>query len=214
MCEQFPGPGDPPTEPIPCGGSIACQIAPAGDQDGFTFTVPAGAAVSIAVGGSLNPCWQLFDPNGMQLEQPQCDKINDESGLIAGTHTIVVTQLNNNQATDYVLSMHGVSESFHCGAPLTLPSDTRMDSLTPAGDTDSFNFTATTGQVVNIAVTGDHNPCWRIYGPDGVALLGEKCKADGPIDTPPLAAGVHTIVVYELVGQTSDYTLSVQLVTP
>jgi hypothetical protein len=192
MCQQFTAP-DGPSEPLPCGGTTACLLDPPGDQDAFTFTVPDGAAVSIDVSGTHIPCWQLFGPSGA-LNQPQCDAISNEAGLVAGTYTIVVNEVTN-QMTDYVLSLQGVSESFHCGTRLNVPSDTRMDSLSPAGDTDSFNFMGQTSQTATITIAGDQNPCWEVFAPDGTRLITQRCRTDGAVDVPLPATGTYTLVV-------------------
>jgi hypothetical protein len=209
-CEQFAAP-EPPDEPLPCGGTVACLLDPAGDTDGFTFTLPEGAAVAISIGGTLNPCWQLIGPGG-PLIQPQCTALNSLNGLPAGLYSITVTENPPPSMTDYALSLEGVSAAYHCGTPMTQASETFIDSLTPPGDTDAYNFTAVAGQIATISINGDHNPCWLLFGPDGVPVMSQRCRTDGAVATPALAAGVHTIVAHELVGQTSDYTLGVTIV--
>jgi hypothetical protein len=208
LCDQFVAP-DAPEEPLPCGGTVACQLDPAGDTDRFIFSLPAGAAVSISITGSKNPCWQLVGPGGPVNGQPVCKDIGSLDGLSAGSYSITVSENAIPEMTDYVLSLQGVSAAYHCGTPLNLPSDTRSDSLTPAGDTDSYNFTAEAGQTATIAINGDHNPCWRVFAPDGTPVMAQRCRTDGATQTPMLVAGLHTIVVSELTRQTSDYTLSV-----
>jgi hypothetical protein len=207
ICDQFVAP-DSPEEPLPCGGTVACKLDPAGDTDRFTFTLPDNAAVSIAITGTKNPCWQLVGPGGA-LNQPQCSMIGDLAGLPAGAYSITVTENAIPEMTDYVLSLQGISNAYHCGTPLNLPSDTRIDSLTPAGDTDSFNFMAQAGQTATIAIAGANNPCWEIFAPNGTPVMTQRCKTDGATATPVLVAGLHTIVVSEHTLQTSDYTLSV-----
>jgi len=207
LCDQFVAP-DAPEEPLPCGGTVACELDPAGDTDRFTFTLPANAAVSVAIVGTKNPCWQLVGPGG-PVNQPQCSTIGDLAGLGAGAYSITVTENAIPEMTDYVLSLQGISNAYHCGMPLNLPSDTRVDSLTPAGDTDSFNFMAQAGQTATIAITGDNNPCWQVFAPDGTPVMTQRCKPDGATVTPVLVAGIHTIVVSEHTLQTSNYTLSV-----
>jgi hypothetical protein len=207
ICDQFVAP-DSPEEPLPCGGSVACELAPAGDTDRFTFTLPGNAAVSISIAGTKNPCWQLVGPGGV-LNQPQCSTIGDLAGLPAGDYSITVTENAIPEMTDYVLSLQGISNAYHCGTPLNLPSDTRTDSLTPAGDTDSFNFVAQAGQTATIAIAGDNNPCWQVFAPDGSPVMSTRCRTDGATATPVLVAGLHTIVVSEHTQGTSNYTLSV-----
>jgi hypothetical protein len=207
LCDQFVAP-DAPEEPLPCGGTVACELDPAGDTDRFTFTLPANAAVSVSIGGTKNPCWQLVGPGGT-LNQPQCSTIGDLAGLPAGDYSITVTENAVPAMTDYVLSLQGISAAYHCGTPLSLPSDTRSDNLTPAGDTDSFEFTAAANQIATITITGTKNPCWQIFAPDGTPVMSQRCKSDGATPTPMLVAGLHTVVVSELQRQTTDYTLSV-----
>ena len=214
QCLQFATAPDGGPETLPCGGTVTCRLDPAGDQDSFTFAMPIGSGVSISISGSHTPCWQLFDPNGAFVEQPQCDTVKSENGLVGGTFTIAVTE-NTNQTSDYVLSLQGISESFHCGLPLNLPSDVHMDELMPAGDTDSYNFQANANAVVNVAITGTTNPCWQVFAPDGTSVMQPRCKADGATDVGPLPqTGTYTIVVTELARQATDYTLSLLLVTP
>jgi hypothetical protein len=200
------------SEAIPCGGALSCTLDPAGDQDAFTFDAPDGAAVSVVASGTRITCWQLFGPTG-QLNQPQCGKINSVILPQAGTYTILVTQ-QLNRATDYVLSMQGVSESFHCGASITIPA-TFTDSLNPAGDTDSFNFVADAGKTFSVSITGAHQPCWQVFGPDGHFLINPPpCRTDGAKNVTTTVAGTQTIVVNELTNQATDYTLSIQPVGP
>ena len=196
-------------EPIECGTAVSCLLDPPGDTDSFTFDVPEGGAVVISVHGTHQPCWQLFDPLGGNIGTPRCDTADNIGPLGAGTHTIVVTELGS-QDSDYVLSLQGVSEPYHCGRPLSLPTDLEIDALSPAGDTDAYSFDAQAGQVVNISVSGDKVPCWRIFAPNGDAIK-ERCDDVGQAG--PLEAGVHTIVVRELTEQETNYALSVQLVS-
>ena len=207
ICDQFVAP-DSPEEPLPCGGTVACELDPAGDTDRFIFSLPAGAAVSISITGSKNPCWQLVGPGGPINGAPVCKDIGSLHGLASGSYSITVSENAIPEMTDYVLSLQGVSAAFHCGTPLNLPSDTRSDSLTPAGDTDSFTFTAQAGQIATLAIAGDNNPCWQVFAPDGTPVMTQRCRTDGATATPTLVGGLHTIVVSEIQRRTSNYTLS------
>jgi hypothetical protein len=204
-------------EPIMCGASVSCSLSPAGDTDAFSITVPAAAALAIEISGTNIPCWDLHDGNGTSVASA-CKNDNPQKKLTgpltAGTYSIIITETVGH-TSDYVLSVQGTSTSFHCGAPLALPTSSLSGvPLQPAGDTDSYEITATAGERVHIVASGPLIPCWLLFTPGG-ALEQNTCNANsGDGTTGPLMAGIHTLVVRESLDRATTYSLSVQQVAP
>ncbi len=208
QCAQISGSAT--SEPIDCGASVSCLLDPPGDTDSFTLALPAAAALSINIAGSLDPCWDLRDHNGTSV-QKKCSTDNPQEvgPLPAGAYTLIVSE-SLDRTTDYVLSLQGISEAFHCGTPLALPSSSVNDALNPPGDTDSFELSAAGGESGVITISGPNLPCWRLFGPDG-SFIHQSCSA---ASVGPLAAGTNTIVVRESLDRAVTYSLSVGPVPP
>jgi hypothetical protein len=197
-------------EPFACGSSTSCTLSHPGDSNAFTITVPAAASLSIEISGSNNPCWDLRDASDTSVKKRCSDKNPQEAGpLSEGTYTLVITEALN-RISNYVLSVQGITESYHCGMPLTVPASI-VGELAPAGDTDSYTFVATGGERVHVTSTGLKQPCWRLFSPGGALVRSEVC--DGGADAGPLLAGTNTIVVLESLDRATTYTLSVDPIT-
>jgi len=206
------------SEPIACGGLVTCNISPAGDKDAFTITLPAAASLTIEIAGTSTPCWDLQNGTGTSVANA-CETDNPPKkvtgALPAGIYTIIVSAPVGHTSS-YVVSVQGVSESFHCGAPLALPSTSLPSGipLDPPGDTDAYEIAAQGGETVHIVTKGPLQPCWLLFTPGG-ALEKNSCGANaGDATFGPLIKGTHTLVVRQPNDNATTYSVSVQQVGP
>ena len=193
-------------ESMTCGSLMMCRLDPAGDTDTFSFMAPAGGAVSIKIAGPTWSRWDLFGPTGEALGASFGQATTGPLPL-SGKHTIGVTNTANNVG-DYVLSLQGISQSFHCASSMAF-GDLKTGRLDQQGDTDTFSFVAIQGQVVNIKITGPTWSRWDLFGPAGQSLgasFGQATTAALPAD------GSYIIHVTNTANNTGNYTLSLQKV--
>jgi cysteine-rich repeat protein len=207
-------------DPAPFCADLASALTPAADVDTYSFAGTAGQAVAISVGeiladNAFTPCWRMFGPDGSALNALACSPNASTSGTpvqvltlpVSGTYTIQVSEaLGQYRTGTYQIHVHGLSQSNACGSPMTLCTD-NLAAITPAGDLDTYQLSATAGDVVTVAVgetvlDNAFNACWQIFGPSGAALNTLSCGGAG---TPPEAiplpvTGTYTVLVTEQDG--------------
>lgn len=101
-------------------------------------------------------------------------------------------QSNEIETSPLAVDVEGIS----CGTLITCKLDT------PA-DTDSFTFTASQGDRVDIKVAGPGGTYGELFDPSG----NHMSRSD-----PLPANGQYTILVHNVFGDTGDYTISLQKV--
>ncbi len=90
-------------------------------------------------------------------------------------------------------------------------------SINPTGDTDTFRFTGSAGDTVDISVArrSGGDPCVELFNPQGGRLGGTCTSFVSRVRVMLTSTGVHTILVSELNGDaTLDYTLSLERLAP
>ena len=195
-----------------------------GDLDTYTFTVNAGETVMIRMtdtseSGDLVPLLNLYSPSGACLSG-----VCDWDALVAsihytaaetGTYTLLACDRSYGSGSSKTGSYniyfahipganeHGVIENSE------LPSET-IDQ----GDIDSYTFTATTGdtmeiQVSDTSVGGTLTPCIALYGPDG-NLASSNCGNNAAyIKYTASEDGTYTLVITDSSGTGyGEYMLS------
>ena len=231
------------TQPIGCGETKSGRIDSRGETDTFTFTARPDEVVSITAAPVaadsailLLPAWSLFGPDGTSVVDScagQC-----QSGPLpppGGTFTIEVFDQFQTGTGSYNLSLEAVSATFDgasngppnpvcargsdgtqaiaCGQALSR----RIDA---PGETDTFTFTAQTGEMVSISVlpvpSGSSSPAWELFAPDGTSLTlsNGSAQCTGTCQSAPLPApgGTFTIKVSggELPGDTGVYRIALR----
>jgi hypothetical protein len=209
--------------PIGCGETQQATLAAGGDTDVYQFDAAAGEVVAITVGvgaGNFNPCWELFNRNGVAVGAQVC-----ESQALrtlpagGGPFTIGVSDDDNAEGGDYALSLQPVSATFD-GMPSCAPpigcGETRQGTLVAGGDTDAYQFDAAAGDVVAITVgtgAGNFTPCWELFNRNGEAVGTRVCESQA-LRTLPASGGPCTIKVSDDdYAEGGDYTLSLEPVS-
>ena len=208
-------------------GGVRSETIDLGDLDSYTFTGNAGDYVQIRVaaldsdtsGLSFGPAVSLYDPSGTFLLFEGENVVSDINRTLTatGTYTVVIAdQTTFHDKTGnydvYFVRVPGANE----GGSLTT-GNVRSDII-DLGDLDSFVFTGTANEVVNIQVTdtssSDFFPIISLYGPTGV------WRGDGTGDTVGIinrvlpASGTYTVIVADgntFPAQTGSYDLECTL---
>jgi hypothetical protein len=201
------------TTAITCGGTLPGTLSVFGEEDCFQFTAQAGETVSITsqlTAGLFQACWELEGPSGsLGIFCGQAEKTLS----MAGTYTIGVFDLGNDQTGSYDVNMVVVSDttsacaqSLGCGAPAA--SDIAL-----IGESDVFTFDALANDTVSITAQetgGGLLACFELYDPIGASLgvfcgQGEKTLAVG---------GGYTIRVFDATeSKTGTYDVTVAFVS-
>jgi cysteine-rich repeat protein len=111
-CARFNDKGKPDgTQPITRGEPISGAIDEIGETDTFTFQGQQGETVTIALspgtssGGTFDPRWTLFDPQGNAVSD-DCSTLTCTRGpLSSGVYTILVFDSDENASGDYTLTL-------------------------------------------------------------------------------------------------------------
>jgi hypothetical protein len=162
------------------GPVVAGNISPAGDADWYRFTVTTPMIYTIETSpGSLTDSYMyLYGPNTATVLISE----DDESGIGSmskivhflgpGTYYVKIEAYSPNDMGIYSIRLTS------SGSPVTLTVNgpAAVGNISPAGDADCFQFTATTTTIYTIetmAGTLDDTSMY-LYGPNSAAPLIEK----------------------------------------
>ena len=134
QCALFNEKGKPDgTQPITRGEAVSGAIDDIGETDTFTFaaqqdeTVIIQLALGTSSGGTFDPRWTLFGPDGSAVSG-DCSTLTCTRGpLTAGTYTIKVFDSDENATGDYTLLLQPQDQST---TTTTTTSTTSLPSLT------------------------------------------------------------------------------------
>lgn len=207
-----------------------------GDVDTFHFEANEGQSLLVRVtedaDSSLAPHLFLYGPSGEALGAATSGRVADIScpsascqHLAAGTYTIAIADVTSGQSQtgDYTLrvaAIPGASEGV-----LNRAGDL-VDGRIDVGDIDTYTFTATVGDSVQIeaARTGTDEglaPHLRLFDPDGVLIAGATSGTSASVRCETGAAcaalrdGTYTIVVSDATSgraQPGNYRLRLSTV--
>lgn len=180
---------------ITCGETRTGTIAAVGKSDTYRFAAAAGETISVVAketAGGLRACWALYDPQGAWIASA-CGQ-GERSLAIAGDYTIRVHDLGDTETGSYAVNVVVVSATpSQCGVPIAC-GDTLAGALAFKGESDTFVFSAASGEVVSLTAQetgGTLSACWELYDPSGTSL-GRRC---GQEELTLPSAGTYTIRV-------------------
>jgi hypothetical protein len=151
--------GDDGTQPLVCGETRGGDFEVPGETDTYTFVSDGGHQASVAVSttAALEPCWQLFAPDGTAIGATTCGtEVNRTLPQQAGVYTIRVSEDGLDETGPYLVSLAFVGVP--CAAvtptatatPTTTPTPTVTVTPTP---TLSATPTATLSATPTVTVT-------------------------------------------------------------
>lgn len=209
-----------PSTRLACGATVTGSLD-LGGQQLFAFVALPGDVVAleaVETGGSgellqlrmagpglrVTTCTGRIDPSSAPARFGRLD---------GGTYGILVRDCLDDQAVDYSLTLHVVSQSpRNCGTPLRCGATAEGDLSVP-GEVAAFRLLAERGDVIHLDVDSDAAIRGglevRVFGPDGQPLgdrTTARCSA-----TPRFraeASGTHTVLVNACWGiPTGDYSI-------
>lgn len=155
--------------------------------ESFTFSGTSGDWVHLFTSASFSEVITVYKPDGSYWVGYN-DRWIDQLPS-TGTYTVVIYGYaysdNGSYRLDYVQSTAGVSNG-------SLTSGTSYNGTLATNGIESFQFTGTSGQGVNLYVNASYTAVIRIYRPDGSYWWGGNNRYTGSLD----ATGTFTVVVY------------------
>lgn len=213
-----------------------CEIVPASDFDGFSFSGQAGDEIRIVLlqlSGGLEPGLFVRDPDLISIYLDSCFTVGctltyEATLTKTGTYLLTVGDDGANQTGEYEIGVHCLSGPCTVLHPALHHDQPRGLPLSPATSMNRMTFDGTLGAEPRITVvqTGASlEPRLEIWDPDGVKLHDESCITAGcsmqvePSDfnlpvVPPSAlpkSGIYQLAVSDQGSdQTGTYSINIQ----
>jgi len=187
-----------PNEPISYGNIITCSIAAPGDSQTFVFNGTTGERIEVAISSGTNyPCVELV---GVATACGSGDR-NWIDTVLTQTrqYTIRTYDYHPSGTLNYTLALQRAVPPSPSATQITYGNNL-PGQINPYGDLVPYFFTASVGDVVDVAVvSGSNYPCIVLYAPDAQTTWGACGLGDrNEIRTNPLTlAGNYTILVYD-----------------
>ena len=182
---------------ITCGQNLPGSIDDVGQSKTYTFSVVDGETVSITAhqtSAFLNPCWELYDPEGISVIGA-CGQAK-KALAVGGAYTIRVYDNGDGDTGTYDVNLVVVSQTASSCAQPILCGETLARNIATVGESDTYRFVAAAGEAVSIMTRetgGFLGACWEIYDPQGLSLGGACGQGARTLS----AAGGYTIRVFD-----------------
>src|SRR5205823_3496686 len=186
------------------GNVVSGAIATPGQQQQYTFTLPAAARLyfdSLTNTGQLH--WSLNGPTGNVVNNRGFSGSDAQSiggnpvlSLLAGNYTLSVSGNGDNTgAYEFRLFDLATANSIVPGTPVS-------DTLNPANATKAYQFTAAAGDLYlfpYLGSSGQPNAYWRLIDPYNKIVFGQSFN--NSVGTNSLsAAGTYTVLIEGYIG--------------
>jgi hypothetical protein len=216
------------TTMLQVGDIVSCVIDPAGDSDLFQFEGTVGHTLLLTVtdrtGGSPRPVAQILDPTGDPvgpvISPSDTGELRQIEVVEAGTYTVLVTELGNDQAVFYSLALQSLFPAPSEAQTLVI-NDAVANEANPIADSDVYLFEGVAGETLLLTVTdrtgGSPRTVAQIYDPSGDAFGAEISPSDiGALrQLEMVEAGTYTVLVREVGDdQTVSYSIALQSLFP
>ncbi len=216
--------GNTPIAPLPIGtaltlGATVAGVLPSAQADFYSFTLSSDTSVyfdALVNNSSVN--WMLTGPRGTVVSSRSFIGSDAASlggaaaiPLVAGTYSL---RINGPVSTGYSFRILNIAQA----TPLT-PGTAVSNQLSPANETDLYQFNATAGERFYFdskSSSGSYTPYWRLLDPYGQLVFGPDAFY---YDKDPLTlaqTGVYTLLIEGYIydtGATNNYSFNVQKVT-
>ena len=205
--------------PLTVGDTVNGSIAHVGQRDFYSFSLSEAKQLYFDALSNSNVNWSLFGPKGTVLYGRNFTGTDSNSlggsaiyDLVAGDYTLIIDG-NADMVGSYSFRVLDIA----LAAALT-PGTAMSGQLSPANETDLYQFNVTAGERFYFDSKGyaGSYPYWRLLDPYGQLVFGP----DGfYYDKEPLTltqTGAYTLLIEGYVydsGATNNYSFNVQKVT-
>jgi hypothetical protein len=192
-----------------------------GDLDLWSFTASPGDLVTLQVtetsgGANFAPMIEMFAPTGEHKNVAQNASVAgmDAAVELGGIYTVAVSDANQIGSGGYRLRLTRGSIA-PAGANVLTNGGTLLGSISSAGETNTWTFTATAGEslVIRAGETAatPFVPWVRLYGPDGAQLDADFNAAAAEVTVRATNSGTFSVTVNDGSNgrnQTGNYRIS------
>jgi predicted RNA-binding protein with TRAM domain len=192
-----------------------------GDLDAWTFMAVPGDLVTVQVteqsgGAGFAPLVEVFDASGDRRRAVQHGSIVtlDVAVTEGGRFTVLISDSSKSGAGTYRLNVNR-SVIGPAAANVLVNGETQLGSISAAGETNSWTFTATAGESLIVRMgetgTGAFVPWLRLYDPSGVLLNQDFNAAAAEVAARATNSGTFLVSVADGSAgrnQTGDYRIS------
>ncbi len=206
--------------PIAFGEILSGTIDPAIEMDAYTFSGTASDQILVRMvdtSDTFSSEVGVYRPDGTRLcfDSESLGLAEAECSLdTSGTHTILVADSGGNDTGTYTLYLRRPNNPVNA-IPIAF-GDILSGTIDPAIELDAYTFDGTAGDQVFVRMTatsGDIDPQFEVYAPDGTQL----CSDSGYGSTPAEAeCSLDSDGTYAILGgdrggnDTGTYTLELQ----
>lgn len=202
-----------------CAAVIRADLAVTGDINAYRFAAGLGGGVTITTARLasqfIEPQWSLYAPDGTPVAgcsstsggQLSCAPLPAE-----GTYTLIVRDGGLDESGLYGVSVQFTADLDCCAEPIG-EGQGLQSTIAVQGDTDVYAFDAQVGEnVLIITASGDIEPQWQLYDPDGAAVADCSTQSGGELSCGPLTkSGTYVVLVNDNAqDETGNYTIVVE----
>ncbi|HTQ06135.1 MAG TPA: IPT/TIG domain-containing protein [Polyangiaceae bacterium] len=190
-----------------------------GDLDSYTFNLTAGEGVQLRAADlgatGFYPYYVVYDPTGKVVGQVGGNDVAalSFSAAVSGTYTLVLFDASNGYASTGAYNLYyTLAPGSNEGGALTI--GTPVDGTIDLGDLDSYTFSATAGEKLQLVATDLNStaftPYIAVYGPTGTSVVNASGATTATASFTATTAGTYTFVVFDAsngYASTGDYSL-------
>jgi hypothetical protein len=181
----------------PASGVTHSDTITEGDLDSFSVTALAGDSIQVSAGGELLLHLVVYSPSGSLVTHSGSNGRVTATASQAGTYTVVV----QSYYSSFSSVKHTGSYDFHYvrgsgGSEYgeIISGSSYSDGIT-IGDIDSYSFSGTAGESIQLVVDGDLLLQMRLFAPDGSQVTHSGSNEQISINSLP-QSGTYTVTVY------------------
>lgn len=196
------------------GETASGSIGTAGEVDAYVFSAITNDTILVRmsrISSSLWPALTLYSPHGTELKTDYGSDVAEVNCTLAetGEYTVSAFDYWGDNTGNYSVFFQRLNNP---GNAMSVKfGETVSGSIDPAGDVDTYSFSATAGDSVLVRASqtsGYLYPEVRLYAPDGTELGRDWGWGVAELTSTLAEDGNYTILVHDHYGDyTGNYTL-------
>ena len=184
------------------GGNVS-GVIDLGDLDSYTFNATVGDGIDLRMvdlgGTGLDPYMKIYDPNGLLYASNWASSVAgiSFSAPMTGVYTLVATDYGSSGPSTGAYEIH-FTRAPGANEHGSLVNGGNVSGVIDLGDLDSYIFSATVGdgidlQMTDLGLTG-LDPYMKVYDPNGLLYYSDWSSTIASISFSAPMTGVYTLV--------------------